>query len=180
MVYGEQQKKEIETIRKRNISMKLSNADCERISILCAKNGITVAELLENFIGDLVDGTYSNGSDERSLAQDYFDRCGFGAFSEDNSLLKWLLNNDYDVHINLLMPLDEVEDLEKEIKYLQQNPEEAEPGEIEGLRGNIELLSEELEEIKANYMAEHGSSDWKNQVEEVRVWWNRLEHWINE
>ncbi len=59
---------EMATIKERSISLKLSDADCERLLKKAAMCGLTVAELLQNFIGDLVDGTYSNGSDERMLA----------------------------------------------------------------------------------------------------------------
>lgn len=64
---AEEQKKEIETIKERQIFIKLSDADCERISKLCGAHNLTVGELLENFIGDLVCGTYTNGSDEEEI-----------------------------------------------------------------------------------------------------------------
>lgn len=64
----EQQQKEIETIKERTLVLKLSDADCDRILQKAVSNGMTVSELLESFIGDLVDGTFSNGSDERYLA----------------------------------------------------------------------------------------------------------------
>lgn len=57
-----QQQEEIETIRSRTIEVKLSDADVKRISEKAAAHGLTVGELIENFIGDLVCGTYSNGS----------------------------------------------------------------------------------------------------------------------
>ena len=60
-----EQEKEIQTIKERTITLKLSDADVERISNKAERHGLTVSELLENFIGDLVGGTYSNGSDER-------------------------------------------------------------------------------------------------------------------
>lgn len=55
-----QQQEEIETIRSRTIEVKLSDADVKRISEKAAAHGLTVGELIENFIGDLVCGTYSN------------------------------------------------------------------------------------------------------------------------
>ena len=61
------EQKEIKTIRERNITVKLSNADCEKLIKKCGKFGLTPGELIENFISDLIDGTYSNGSDERYL-----------------------------------------------------------------------------------------------------------------
>lgn len=52
-----QQQEEIETIRSRTIEVKLSDADVKRISEKAAAHGLTVGELIENFIGDLVCGT---------------------------------------------------------------------------------------------------------------------------
>lgn len=73
MSYGEEQRKEIETIKKRQIKLELSDADCDRLARKCGEYGLTIGELIENFVGDLVDGTYSNGSDERMYAQQWFD-----------------------------------------------------------------------------------------------------------
>ena len=61
MSWGEEQKKEIETIRERKITVKLSDADCDRLARKCGEHGLTIGELIENFVGDLVGGTYSNG-----------------------------------------------------------------------------------------------------------------------
>lgn len=47
MSYGRQQKKEIETIKERKITVKLSDADCERLVRTCGENGLTVGELIE-------------------------------------------------------------------------------------------------------------------------------------
>ena len=82
MSWGEEQQKEIETIRERKITVKLSDADCDRLARKCGKHGLTIGELIENFVGDLVGGTYSNGSDERDYADQWFERCWFGMFPE--------------------------------------------------------------------------------------------------
>lgn len=84
------------TIKERTITLKLSDADCDRLLEKAGRCGMTVAELLQNFIGDLVDGTYSNGSDERMYAQEWFDRCGFSMFPEE-TLLRHLLENGVDL-----------------------------------------------------------------------------------
>jgi len=70
----EEQQKEIETIRERKITVKLSDADCDRLARKCGEHGLTIGELIENFVGDLVGGTYSNGSDERDYADQWFER----------------------------------------------------------------------------------------------------------
>ena len=85
-----QQQEEIETIRSRTIEVKLSDADVKRISEKAAAHGLTVGELMENFIGDLVCGTYSNGSDERMYAEQWFERCWFGMFP-DLTFLRYLI-----------------------------------------------------------------------------------------
>ena len=56
MSWGEEQKKEIETIRERKITVKLSDADCDRLARKCGEHGLTIGELIENFVGDLVGG----------------------------------------------------------------------------------------------------------------------------
>lgn len=91
-VSGERQKKEIETIRPRTIEVKLSDADVERISKLAGEYGLTVGALIENFLGDLVCGTYSNGSDERMYARQWFERCWFSTLQEFN-FLYFLISN---------------------------------------------------------------------------------------
>ena len=77
--------------RERKITVKLSDADCDRLARKCGEHGLTIGELIENFVGDLVGGTYSNGSDERDYADQWFERCWFGMFPEPtllNHLLK--------------------------------------------------------------------------------------------
>lgn len=69
MSYEEQQVEEIKTIRERNITVKLSDADCNRLARKCGEHGLTVGELIENFIGDLIGGTHSNGSDEQAYVE---------------------------------------------------------------------------------------------------------------
>ena len=68
------QEKEIKTIKPRTYKLKLSDADVERLRETASYKGLTPEQLLEIFIGDLVDGTYSSGSDERLFASEYFDR----------------------------------------------------------------------------------------------------------
>ena len=106
------QREEIETIAKRNISVNLSDADVKRIAEKAGSVGLTVAELLENFIGDLTHGTYSNGSDERDIANGWFERCGF-SFMNDGSFLQYL--------IDICVVEEFINDYE-EMKYHEENP----------------------------------------------------------
>lgn len=69
-----EQEEEIKSIKSRKYNINLSDADVERLAVTALNYGVTASELLENFIGDLVDGTYSNGSDERMYATEWADR----------------------------------------------------------------------------------------------------------
>lgn len=84
------QQKEIATIKPRTLDIHLSDADYRRIAEKAAIAEMDVEELLASFIGDLVDGTYSNGSDERMHAQNWYERCGFGDFYR-NTFLHYLV-----------------------------------------------------------------------------------------
>ena len=126
MSWGEEQQKEIETIRERKITVKLSDADCDRLARKCGKHGLTIGELIENFVGDLVGGTYSNGSDERDYADQWFERCWFGMFPEP-TLLNHLLNFGYEPEHYLDM-LENVETIKSDIEITKQNI--AEPSKV--------------------------------------------------
>lgn len=63
-----------EPVRERQITIKATDRDFEKLQERCSGYGITIDELLEGFVGDLVDGVYSSGSDERRAAAAWFDR----------------------------------------------------------------------------------------------------------
>lgn len=124
MLY-EDQKKEIETIKERTLVLKLSDADCDRILQKATSHSMTVSELLESFIGDLVDGTFTNGSDERYLAEDWFNRCDFEC--DDKRTLLWHL-------------LEQNADLENFIELYEENEEyKSHPEEFEEQREEYEM-----------------------------------------
>lgn len=76
-----------------NINLNLEANDLGNLSNMAAVRGIKVSELLENFVNDLVYGTYTNGSDERLHANEWFDRCGFDNCNR-NTFLQYLYNEN--------------------------------------------------------------------------------------
>lgn len=138
------QRKEIETIKERTITLKLSDADVVRITERAERHGLTVSELLENFIGDLVGGTYSNGSDERDFADQWFDRCWFGMFPEVTPITylleEWTLDQVSDL-------IEEIEDIKSDIAFAEEDPEE-EPEEYKDALAECE---NELKEFYSDY-----------------------------
>ena len=176
MSFGEQQKKEIETIRERNIAVKLSDADCERLVRKCGEHGLTVGELMENFIGDLVGGTYSNGSDERMYADQWFERCWFGMFPEQ-TLLNHLLCCGYDPE-DYLDIMDNIETAKEEKKYLEEHPEEANE-EAQYLDSDIEEWEEELKSMKEEWKPGK-EPNMEEEITTLKKWVKERKDFINE
>lgn len=159
MIFGKQQAEEIKTIKGRNITLQLSDADCDRLLALAGEHGLTVAELLQNFIGDLVDGTYSNGSDERMYAQSWFNRCSFGMFPE-KTLLRWLLHKGHNVD-DFLTAWDENELYKKDPeKYCEDLDEEYDPE-------DSFWFEDEVQDVMERWEPE-GTPDMKKEIQEIR------------
>lgn len=178
MVRGEQQKREIATIKERNITVKLSDADCERICNLCGEHNISIANLVESFIGDLVGGTYTNGSDERMYARNYFERCWFGMFPEQ-TLLNWLLSMGYDIYDDFLEVIDNIESGYAKLEDYKKDPSVFDEEEIEFLKTDIEDWEQQIAEIKADFLKGNEKADWEKEVENVNQWWKEKERFLN-
>lgn len=179
MFGAERQKEEIETIREKKIIVKLSEADCERISKLCGEHNITVGELIENFIGDLVSGTYTNGSDERMLARNYFERCWFGMFP-DLTLVNWLLNySDMDLE-EFYCTLDNIENNKEELEYAKSHADEFAQGEVETLKEDIAYWEKEIAEVKAEFLKENENANWEEEVANVKKFYEEMERMKDE
>ena len=140
-------KKEIESRKDRTINLKLSDADCEKLTLKCGEYGIGVRELFENFVGDLIDGTFSNGSDERMYARQWFDRC-FRPFKEP-TILSHLIEFGYDPE-DYLNTLAALEKYKKDKDYFEKYPEEA-GDQAQFIDDEIADLEEELQEMRANW-----------------------------
>lgn len=163
----EQQQKEIKTIRERNITVKLSNVDCEKLIKKCGKFGLTPGELIENFISDLIDGTYSNGSDERYLVNQWFDY----RFSHEpqDTLLQHLLFLGYDPK-NYLDVLEEIQTAKAKKEYLKDHPEDADEESI-FIEEDIAYFEDELKYMRTGWKPKELKID-----EEIEL----IEKWIND
>ena len=178
--YSEEHKKEIETIRERNIKLKLSDADCDKISRLCGEHGIAVGYLLESFISDLIGGTHTNGSDERDLADSYFYRCSFGMFPE-KTLLNMLLSSLYDgVDVRIFLRLlEEIENAKKDLADYKEDPDAWTEEEINFVKEDLESLYQRFEKIKSDFFKENPTANWDEELKKVNEWWAAREELIN-
>lgn len=175
-------RKELRTMtekkQERKITVNLTDTDCNGLIRLCGNHGLTVSELIENFIEDLVGGTHSNGSDERMYARQYFERCGFGMFPEKN-LLKFL-SSDWYVNIDEFIDLlEQIEDIINALEDYEKNPEVYDEEEIEYAKNDLEEYEKELSEIKADFFKNNKKADWEKEVHDVKEWWEIMEKFIN-
>lgn len=149
------QQVEIETIKPREFSIKLSDADVKRIYNVAGAHGLTPGELIEQFIGDLVDGTYSNGSDERERANSWLERCWFGMFPE-YTFLRYLVEwGEIEYYLD---DMDDLETAREELEYLQSEEyakeepdEEIRNQEIKDAKEWIKEAEERIQEYYNEY-----------------------------
>lgn len=174
MMSRTKQQEEIETIKERNIVLKLSDADCERIFELCGKNNLSVLELLENFIGDLIDGTYSNGSNERELAQQWLERCGFD-WNPKPTLLQWLLETGTNIE-RFLDLINEIKTGYQELEYWQKDSKNEK--EIIFLQTYIEEREEIVADYKSRYKEENPNADWDKELVNVKEWFETKKRFV--
>ena len=161
------QKEEIETIKDRQITLKLSDVDVKRLCEKSGAVGLTVSELLQNFIGDLVDGTYTNGSDERMLANQWFERCWFSIFPE-YTFLRFLI--DYNV----------VEDTIEEWNEINCFKELEEPDEDdkEDLTYYEECIDEKFEEYRGHRKDRAEEVKLDVEMKKVINWWEQYKQML--
>lgn len=158
--YKARAKKEIQTIAPRSITLNLSDADVKRLWEKAGRAGMTMSELLEKFIGDLVDGTYSNGSDERDLAQNWFERTSFGStYAPAVSLLQYLVREG--ILQEALDEWNEIVSLKMDLYDDDESITDADRAEITDL---LEDAEDRMEELCGEYITHE---EWKAQ--------NRLE-----
>ena len=156
--------------KERTITIRLTESDCKTLMIKCGEHGITINELFENFAGDLAGGRYTNGSDERRAASEWFDCCWFGMFPE-KTLLNHLLNWDYDPEEYFEL-ISELDTFVKETDYLNAHPEEKEPGDTERFAEIIASLRKEIQSMADGW----SSAQNLNLPDEIR----RIADWIDE
>lgn len=178
MISGEQQQKEIATIKPRTFELKLSDADYRRIAEKAAEAELTAEELLESFIGDLVRGTYSNGSDERELANQWFDRCGYSYYN-NHSFLHYLISEyaleDFvDAWLDFDVYRDDVENCKKELEaptaeWNQYIKSDGSPA--------YASLEEYLQSVKDD--CESFTDDMNAAAEEIEEHWNAYLKWTS-
>lgn len=195
-------RKEVE--KKRNIVLgNLSDEDCERLFERCGYSDISVSELFENFVRDLVYSDHSNGSDEEYLANRWFERCRFG-ICQENSLLQYLtetgmLDEFMKAWVNVKETREELHNLKMngadaiDLKKYKDNPEYHPDAyvymkEIKEDPNRLAIYMESLEEFlpeaekeyewylkqfEEEFLEVNPEADMQKEVEKVQEWWEQ-------
>ena len=167
------QQAEIQTIKPRTFTLELSDADVKRLYEKAYSNGITPAQLLEGYIGDLTDGTYSHGSDEREQADSYFNRCCYELMG-DNTLLRWALRN-YRLE-EIADALETYDYAAGDLKYIQEHPgETCDMHTLQTLQNAQNDAESELKTIHEEYIACKGNQPFYEGINAVRQYLNELQ-----
>lgn len=154
-------------LKNQSITIGLSDTDCEQLMERCGMYGITVDQLLENFIGDLVSDTHSNGSDERMFANKWFDRCWFSV-EPRNTLLRHLLTNGVDPE-EFLITIDALNSAVKEKEYLFCHPEQCETNDIPSVEDLICHWQEGIHDCMNGWVSED-DSDHLTELQHIAEW----------
>lgn len=172
-INGESQENEIKTIKQRQFNLNLSDDDVIRLFEKAGSCNMTVESLLENFIGDLVCGTYSNGSDEVMHADNWFERCGF-SWMYKKTFLTYLLRHDLLEHVIGIW--EDIVVFKDELQYSKSNPEEFTNEEIDTLKNNLEESQGELNSHYTDYQewAKDGIDEILSLDEEM----NKVLEWV--
>ena len=138
-------------LQKRSVVLELSDKDCEGILSICGSHGITLSELLENFIHDLTGGSRSNGSDERELADQYISRCWFTIFAEDTMLKFLLLFYGPGVAADFVDIYDSIEQAKKDLEAYEKDPQKFDEEEIQFSKEDLENWQEQYNSFISEY-----------------------------
>lgn len=140
---------------KRTFVLELTDKETAAFIEKCYKDGTTPAEVLEGFICDLTGAQRTRGSDERTLAGEYYERCGYGYFfpNDSRTFTQWLLNEYGEYCLNeIIDSLETIADAQGDISFYRENTDEKPgEGELEALEDTIKAEEETIGEYYQEY-----------------------------
>lgn len=131
--------------KQEGFALNIGEQDIKEFYRLAYKHGIKPRDVLENFIGDLVDGEKCQGGDEHRLAKEYFDRC-YRACAGETFIGHLISFGEEYRYINAMRHIALAE---AELEYYANNPED--PEAEDALKEETETKEAAEAEIKALY-----------------------------
>ena len=111
-----------------NLKLELEREDFEKFIMMAMTKGLTAEQLLECFINDLTYSNNTNGSDERGLANDYYNRLYYVSRCDRNSFVYFLASEyffEFEWCKKLLKSFKNIED-----DFQNQSPEDFDSPEL--------------------------------------------------
>lgn len=130
--------------RERLLKINLSDQEIEDISMMAGKVNLTVSELLENFVADLVGSDRRNGSDECDCADAWFERCWFSNYPED-TFLRYVLMELWSAK-EIISDWNVLKSFEEDLKCATDSAEIAE------IQDDIDRLKEDIRKVYDGYV----------------------------
>lgn len=151
MSWGEEQQKEIETIRERKITVKLSDADCDRLARKCGEHYLDMLENVETIKSD-IEITKQNIAEPSDEWKDIV----YHKYNDDRTSYECVpCYNSVDEYI-----ASEKEDLES-------------------YKADLEEALEELKDMRADWKPEK-EPNMDEEIELIKKWVKEREDFINE
>lgn len=161
--------------KERNIVIELTDEEVDMISIKCGLYGLSVSQLLELFIVDLVRSERNNGTLQCNNANNWFDYSWFG-YEEAENILSFLLSRGYDIE-DFMNLLDDIQEFEESLEEYERSsyPSEYDAEEMTFLQDDLMQAKEELNEIQQDFKKMYKDSAWNYEIQSFRKWYKERE-----
>ncbi len=151
-------------LQPRQVTLQLSDMHCEEIFKICGKRNLTVSQLLETFLKDLLGEEPSVfESNECALAKRWLEEYDF-YHKPNNNLLVFL--DEYGVDVQEFSQLgyniDIIQETLKNVKFFEEDEE--------NIRVELKTYEEEFNDYKSRFLKENPDADWEKELKEVRTW----------
>lgn len=156
-------------LKPRQVTLQLSDIHCEEIFKICGSRNLTVSQLLETFLKDLLgEEPLMFESNECALAKRWLEEYDF--YNKPNkTLLKWLHDDGADVEefSQLGYEIDLAQEaLNNMMTFFWNHTAE----EVEKTKADLKTYKEEFEDYKRRYLEENPSANWEKEMKDVRTW----------
>lgn len=151
-------------LQPRQVTLQLSDMHCEEIFKICGKRNLTVSQLLETFLKDLLGEEPSVfESNECALAKRWLDEYDF-YYKPNETLLKWLHDESVDIQefSQLEHNIDIVQETLKRMMFFREDER--------NVRAELKAYEEEFNDYKSRFLKENPDADWEKELKEVRTW----------
>lgn len=144
-----------------DLELKLTDKDVKKLFEKIGDKGITVEELFENVIADLIDGCGTNGSDERMYMEQWFSRAAI-SFSRKNFVRYLIERCGYDVEKYLNDYLEYENRLDSQREELKLQEKEFEENKKSGNWKDIGYWTD-----KSAYKVYDSEEEWEKQEKKL-------------